>query len=974
MFGYKFRNYKLIDIQQQYVVVLWVVFFCYSVCLALVFQKVLLPMLPSLHAGGGLLGNDAVYFDLVARQLAEQISLNGWQAWTLYPGQGATGNVALLGGLYAIFGADPTLIIPINAAVHATGAALIYLVTCEISQKSQSGAVAGVLAATLFAIFPSALNWYGQLHKDGYAIAGFLLVLLAWLRSVSRPVDTFEFLRLLALQFLGLLLIVAVRPYGVKLMLIAHLGLGGLAFMVALLRCQLMQHIRLFGLIASSAVLMVGIAMLPASLSKADAGETALTTLSGELYSSWGHEQDWQWQRSQWLPENVDHYMEIAARTRAGLIENGLSQKAKSIIDGEVQPKSADEVLAYLPRALQIALFAPFPDAWLADLSITRLVSVGEMLVFYISFVGVVFLLCYNRGPAVFVVFYFAFFFLIVNGFTTANLGTLYRIRYAYLFVILAMGVLGWFTWLQERGLLRRAMSWLQSGASHDSVMSEAIPASAQQSRRSAVGSGMLVMALTFLAFLGFFVRDVLMANTFGIGGRLDDFFVALMVPMFLVAVISIPLGAAFTPVYLEAKERGLPQMLAAIVAKVSWRVSLGLLGICVVLAVAVPVLLPLLGMQSAVSDSRHFRQLLYCSLPILFFSGVVVLGNAILNAHGRVILTSSAQLVVPVIAVLALFVGGAEYGPLAVMVGMVIGQLANLLIIHLSLKGINLSFFNKAGVIDRGDFVSLWMQYLPLAVSALFVSLAAPVATLLSMSLPEGGVSAFNLGSKVVLFMTGLVGAAITSVMLPYFSALMAKNQLVSARRELSFFMLASTFVAVPISTGLFVWAEPIIRLMFERGGFDSDATLLVTRVMQYSVVQLPFFVCNSLLLKFATATRHVLAICVTAVIGLLVNVLLSLVLMKHMGVAGIALGSSFAVVVSTLLLIMVLLRHGHIIWTDAVIMALSWLLFLTLLISVHFQSLPSIGVTLITYAVLLAGYLRSLWDDRRASPRLAV
>jgi len=921
-----------------------------------------------------LLGNDAVYFHSVAQQLAERINLGGWGFWSPYPAHGATGNVAILGALYAIFGPDPALIIPVNAAIHATGGVLVYLVTQEISPESRIGALAGVFAAILFVVFPSALNWYGQLHKDGYAIAGFLFILLAWLRGVSRPLVLSEWLRLLVMQLIGTILVVAVRPYGIKLILMAHIGLGAITFAIYLRQRQLRQHIGLIGLIAASAVLMAASMMLTASLGSKVGSEHAQLSLSGEVYSNWVGDGSWQWQRSTLLPESVDRYVETAARTRAGMIASGQMVGARSIIDGDIQPRSAGDVLAYLPRALQIALFAPFPNRWLSDLTITNLISVCEMLIFYVCFVGVLFLLYYNRGPAVLVAFYFSIFFLLVNGFTLANLGTLYRVRYAYLFVILAIGILGWFLWLQRRGLLRRAMSWLQAGSVSESVLNEAVSSGTQQSRRGALGSGMAVMVLTFLAFLGFFVRDVLMANIFGIGGRLDDFFVALMLPMFLVAVISIPLGAAFTPVYLEIREHGLPQMVAALVAKVSWRVSLGLLGICIFLAFAVPGLLPNLGLQSAVSDSQHFRQLLYFSLPILFFSGLVVLGNAILNAHGRVVLTSSAQLVVPLVAVLALLIGGAEYGPLAVMIGMVVGQLANLFIIHVSLKGINVSLFNRCDAIDREAFVSLWMQYLPLAVSALFVSLAAPAATLLSMSLPEGGVSAFNLGSKVVLFMTGLVGAAITSVMLPYFSALMAKNQLVSARRELSFFMLASTFVSVPISTGLFVWAEPIIRLMFERGGFDSDATLLVTRVMQYSVVQLPFFVCNSLLLKFATATRHVLAICATAVIGLLVNVLLSLLLMKHMGVAGIALGSSFAVVVSTMLLIMVLLRHGHIIWTDAVIMALSWLLFLTLLISVHFQSFPSIWVTLTTYAVLVAGYVRSLRDDRRASPRLGV
>lgn len=958
--------------KQNVAMILWVIFYCSSVCVALLFQKVLLPLVPSMHAGGGLLGNDAVYFHSVALQLANKINLLGWGEWTIYPAQGATGNVAILGALYSIFGPDPALIIPVNAAVHATGGILIYLVTLDISRQSRIGGFAGIIAATLFIVFPSALNWYGQIHKDGYSIAGFLLILLAWLRSVTRPLDLSEILKLLLLQLIGVLLIVAVRPYSVKMMLIALIGLG-IGVIFSMLRRQFRQRIQMLCLVFLSVALMIAVVMLSANAIKKDIGQDASLSLSGEAYSGWTGG-NWQWQRTQWLPEKIDSYLELVASTRAGLIENGIRTNAKSIIDASVQPQNAMELISYLPRALQIGLFAPFPQAWLSDLSIVRLVSVGETIIFYLCFIGMAFLLRYNRAPAVFISLYFSFFFLLANSFILANLGTLYRIRYPYLFVILAMGVLGWSMYLQKQGLLRRAISLMRVESSPMIKVNDAISIGAQQSRRSAVGSGLLVMVFTFLTFLGFFVRDVLMANTFGIGGQLDDFFIALMLPMFLVAVISIPLGAAFTPFYLELRERGLPQVVAAIVSKVSWSVSLGLLGICIILATTLPAMLPLIGLQSSISDLHHFRQLLFVSLPILFFSGVLVLGNAVLNAHGRVVLTSSAQLVVPIIAVLSLFIGGATYGPLVVMVGMVIGQLANLLIIHLSLKGVNLSLFNKSDAIDRGTFVSLWLQYLPLAVSALFVGLAAPVATLLSMSLPEGGVSAFNLGSKVVLFMTGLVGAAISVVMLPYFSALMARNQLVSARRELSFFMLASTFLSVPVSTALYVWAEPIIRLMFERGSFDTDASILVTRVMQYSVVQLPFFVCNTLLLKFAIATKHVFAICATAIIGLLVNVLLSLVLMKHMGVAGIALGASISMVMSTLLLIVVLLRHSHIIWTDAVIIVMSWLLFLTLLISVHFQSIPSVGVTLMTYGVLFAGYVRTLRDERLAMPRLGL
>ena len=109
----------------------------------------------------------------------------------------------------------------------------------------------------------------------------------------------------------------------------------------------------------------------------------------------------------------------------------------------------------------------------------------------------------------------------------------------------------------------------------------------------------------------------------------------------------------------------------------------------------------------------------------------------------------------------------------------------------------------------------------------------------------------------------------------------------------------------------------------MFERvGSFDSTSTVLVTRVMCARSSALPFFVCNALLLKFATATKHVFAICAVAIIGLLVNIGASILFMPHMGVAGIALGSSVSMLLSTVLLVLVLVRYWHISRLDALIM----------------------------------------------------
>jgi peptidoglycan biosynthesis protein MviN/MurJ (putative lipid II flippase) len=139
----------------------------------------------------------------------------------------------------------------------------------------------------------------------------------------------------------------------------------------------------------------------------------------------------------------------------------------------------------------------------------------------------------------------------------------------------------------------------------------------------------------------------------------------------------------------------------------------------------------------------------------------------------------------------------------------------------------------------------------------------------------------------------------------------------------------------------------------------------------MQYSIVQLPFVVCNFLLLKFATATRHVIAISAVAFVGLLVTIGAGILLMKHMGIGGIALGASLSMLVSTVLLLLVLLRNGYVTGLDTVIMLLNWLLFITLLMCFHFQSVPSIYVTILAYVVLMGGYFNSLKYDKNMTAR---
>lgn len=906
----------------------------------------------------------------MASGLAGDIREFGWDRWKIFPAQGASGNVAVLALVYVLFGNDPALIVPINSALHAMAGVLVFKIVQVTANNERVGFYAGIISAALFVVFPSALNWYGQNHKDVYVILGMLLILLSLIRSLKSEVLP----RTLAVSFflflIGVVLVGIVRPYNFKPLLVLILGLLLTVSAIRLYKREFRVNFSSISFLAFVAiVLMFGIEVAGQAEHAQDGDSYARWTPSGRLSpdaasSTMILPKAWEWENTSLLPQVIEGQIETVARTRAGLIEYGVAGNANSMMDIQETPQNMTEVMAYLPRALQLAVFAPFPNSWFDNFSIARLLASLEMLVLYLCLPGIFLLLRYNRSSPVWVAIYFSSFFLLIHGFTISNLGTLYRLRYAYLFILLSLGVLGWMTWVYKSGRFERWISFVNAQTMNLPVAHEKLLPVQSNSRRKTIGSSAIVMLLTLLTFLGFFARDIMMANTYGIGTDLDYFFIALMIPMFMVTILAMPLGSAFVPFYLELKENFSDIEIQRTVKGIATFVSITLLVGCMIVYLVSPAIFHFLYGKEFAENASLLNELSLIALPLLLLSGIMILGNSVLNANGQTTFTSFAQMIVPIVAVLALILFGETFGVAAVLYGMVLGQILNLVIVQLMLRKYKTSVIPAFKVPRIEKWSSLRSQYWPLVGSAFFIGVATPIATLLAISLSEGAVSAFNLGSKVVLFLTGLLGAVVTTVMLPYFSNLMAKNYLIDARRELSFFLLLATFIAVPLSALIYLVSGLIVELMLSGGDFSIAAKDQVTRVMQYSVVQLPFFVCNALLLRFAISTKHVLAILVIAVLGLGANVAVSMILMNHMGVAGIALGGSFSILLSTVLLALVLVRYWHITLLDLIVILLNWMLFVTLLVALHFQNLPSVYVVAVAYFVLMAGYFRSLFD----------
>lgn len=168
------------------------------------------------------------------------------------------------------------------------------------------------------------------------------------------------------------------------------------------------------------------------------------------------HEVEAYWKRSFGLPLIIENKLYSLALSRRGYRTSPLVG-ARSYIDLDVGFNSAKAMLFYLPRAAQIAFLAPFPVYWFAQASypannVMRRISAFEMLITYFALFFLFYALWHwHRRIEIWIVFLFCVYMLFIYGLVICNVGTLYRMRYPYLTTLIALGIAGFFAFMEQR-------------------------------------------------------------------------------------------------------------------------------------------------------------------------------------------------------------------------------------------------------------------------------------------------------------------------------------------------------------------------------------------------------------------------------------------------------------------------------------------------------------------------------------------
>ncbi|HEV7417836.1 MAG TPA: murein biosynthesis integral membrane protein MurJ, partial [Tianweitania sediminis] len=360
------------------------------------------------------------------------------------------------------------------------------------------------------------------------------------------------------------------------------------------------------------------------------------------------------------------------------------------------------------------------------------------------------------------------------------------------------------------------------------------------------VASGTLMSRL-----LGF-TREMLMAAALGTGPVADAFYAAFQFPnTFRRLFAEGAFNAAFVPLFAkEIEQNGLDgaRRFSEEVFGVLFTV---LLVVTIAMELAMPVLVATIIAPGFSDDPAKFeltRSLAAIMFPYLVCMSLAAMMAGMLNSLRRYFAAAVAPVFLNIILIGVLAAGWQRgWDATAIGYGLSWGVLAaglvQLAIVWIAARfaGIRLSFTRPR--LTPG-VKRLLLLALPAAITGGITQINQLIGTAIA-STQNSAVSSLALADRVYQLPLGVVGIAVAIVLLPELARALKAGDDGEASSLQNRSVEFSLFLTLPAAAGLFVLAEPVVRVLYERGAFAANgSTPLVAAVLAIFALGLPAFV----------------------------------------------------------------------------------------------------------------------------------
>lgn len=412
-----------------------------------------------------------------------------------------------------------------------------------------------------------------------------------------------------------------------------------------------------------------------------------------------------------------------------------------------------------------------------------------------------------------------------------------------------------------------------------------------------------MIMLITILSKgLGFF-REVALASTFGTTAYTDAYLIARTITLGLFSGLGGALSTTFIPLYTNIVEK--ENRVQAI------KFTNSVLNIVIIFTIILSIVgilftKPLVNIFAVGFEgetlklSIKFTRLL---LPGMVFIGINFILTGYLEANKRFNISAFIAFPNNMIIITAIFLSSIWdkniliYGTLLGMVSQILFQ----------------SYFAcKTGYtytlrppLKNGHIKKLLYLVMPVFLGMAVQQINVLIDRTLASTLPEGSIAALNFADRLNLFVYGVFTASVATVIYPRLSQLAAKNDRRAFKNDIIKSINFMCLLIIPISIGSMCLCKPIVKVLFQRGVFDTRATQMTSIALFYYSIGMIGFGLRHILSKIFYSLQDTKTPMINGAIAVVINIILNFILIRYMMHGGLALATSISSLLGTTLLL---------------------------------------------------------------------
>ena len=417
---------------------------------------------------------------------------------------------------------------------------------------------------------------------------------------------------------------------------------------------------------------------------------------------------------------------------------------------------------------------------------------------------------------------------------------------------------------------------------------------------KAAVG----LMAATLVAKILGFGRELALASAYGASGVSDAFLVSMNIPAVIFTAIGTSLGTAFIPLYCDVNAKGGEEESIKFTNNVFNIVVL----ICLVLSVLGEIFTPQIVKLFAVGfEGETLKLAVYYTRVMILglsFLGMSYIMMAYLQVKENFIIPGIMSVPFNIMIILSIFLS-VKISPALLPWGSLIGLFFQFLIQYPFARKKGYKYTPLIDFKEEHLKRMLWLVA-PVLIGVAVTQINTMVDRTIASTLVEGSISALNYATKLNQFVMGMFIVSISSVVYPMLSKLSSENNKEKFNKSIITSVNTVVLLVIPISIGAIILANPIVKLLFQRGEFDARATQMTSVALTFYSIGMIGFGLRDILGKVFYSLKDTKTPMINGVIAMILNIILNILFVKftNMQLAGLAFATSISALFTITLL----------------------------------------------------------------------